>query len=163
MRPANSSDQHVSALLEALIPNWTSRDFSKFVEACRAIVDELANAETTGSGREQLTRCESQYQQVIFLWERVWPEVDGLGEESELADGNHDTSSSRPGSGGNMAGPSGSNGNAAKPDTIEIDDDDDDDVEDEDAEGHRDAHMESVDSPYGGTGLGAIHAANQAG
>lgn len=155
MRPTNGSDQHVSALQEALIPNWTSREFSKFVDACRAIVDELANAETTGSGREQLTRCESQFQQVLFLWERLWPEVDGLGEENELGDG-HDTS--RPQSGGNIAGPSGTNGNATKTDPIEIGDDDDDN-----ADGDHDAPMESVDSPYGGTGLGAVHAANQAG
>ncbi|KAK4504333.1 hypothetical protein PRZ48_005249 [Zasmidium cellare] len=158
-RPGNSSDQHISALQEALIPNWTSREFSKFVDACKAIVDELANAETTGSGREQLTRCESQYQQIIFLWERIWPEVDGLGEEEDLADGDHDTShtAGRPQSG---AGPSGTNGNSAnKSDPIEIGDDDDDD---DGADGNDDAPMDSVDSPYGGTGLGAVHAANQA-
>ncbi|EME83701.1 uncharacterized protein MYCFIDRAFT_98578, partial [Pseudocercospora fijiensis CIRAD86] len=81
--PTSSYSQHLAALQEALIPNWTSREFSKFVEACRAIVDELANAETTGSGRDQLLRCEQQYQQVIYLWERVWPEVDGMGQEND--------------------------------------------------------------------------------
>lgn len=162
-RPSNGSDQHTSALQEALIPNWTSREFGKFVDACKAIVDELANAETTGSGREQLARCESQYQQVIFLWGRIWPEVDGLGEENDLADGDHDASQTtgRPQSGGNMAGPSGTNGSAAnKTNPIEIGDDDDDDEDDADV--NDDAHMDSVDSPYGGTGLGAVHAANQA-
>lgn len=164
-RPNNSSDQHVSALQEALVPNWTSREFSKFVDACRAIVDELANAETTGSGREQLTRCESQFQQVIFLWERIWPEVNGFGEENELANSTHDTSHTpgRPQSGGNIAGPSGTNGNPAnKTDPIRIgDDDDDEDHADSDADANDDAPVVSVDSPYGGTGLGAVHAANQ--
>ena len=162
VRPSNGSDQHISALQEALIPNWTSREFSKFVEACRAIVDELANAETTGSGREQLVRCELQYQQVVYLWEQLWPEINGMGEENEVDDTpKHDDSQTagRPSSSA-MAGPSGTNGNAGhveqKP--IEIQDDELD-------EDNQDAPMDpnGIDSPYGGTGLGAIAAANQAG
>ncbi|KXT01263.1 hypothetical protein AC578_3798 [Pseudocercospora eumusae] len=157
-RPANGlSDQHLAALQEALIPNWTSREFSKFVDACRAIVDELANAETTGSGRDQLLRCEQQYQQVIYLWERVWPEVDGMGQENDLDDADVPQESSnlsqtlgRSQNDGNVAGPSRSNGTERKEEPIEIQDDDDNGQE------------LSIDSPYGGTGLGAVAAANQA-
>ncbi|KAF7191124.1 putative transcription factor [Pseudocercospora fuligena] len=158
VRPANGlSDQHLAALQEALIPNWTSREFSKFVEACRAIVDELANAETTGSGRDQLLRCEQQYQQVIYLWERVWPEVDGMGQENDLDDADVPQESTnlsqtlgRSQNHGNVAGPSRSNGTERKQEPIEIQDDDDNGQE------------LSMDSPYGGTGLGAVAAANQA-
>lgn len=98
----------------------------------------------------------------MFLWERIWPEVDGLGEENDLADGDHDTSQTpgRPQSGGHVAGPSGTNGSAPnKTNPIEIGDEDDDE---DDADDNDDAPMDSVDSPYGGTGLGAVHAANQA-
>lgn len=157
-RAGNNNDQHVPALHEALIPNWTSREFSKFVEACRAIVDELANAETTGSGRDQLVRCEGVYQQVIFLWQRIWPEVNGMGEENDESAVQEDDDSDKHSDDG-MAGPSGTNGTRGNKDgPIEIQDDDDDD--DDDAAGEADASH--VDSPYGGTGLGAIAAANQA-
>lgn len=159
-RPSNSSDQHIAALQEALIPNWTSREFSNFVDACRAIVDELANAETTGSGREQLVRCEGQFQQVIFLWERIWPEVNGLGEEEGLTNPDTRQSEAReePSHGGNgVTEASSRNGTPAqsKAEPIEIHDE-------EDAAGRdEDASMENIDSPYGGTGLSVIAAANQ--
>ncbi|KAF2216788.1 hypothetical protein CERZMDRAFT_119643 [Cercospora zeae-maydis SCOH1-5] len=152
-----TNDQHISALQEALIPNWTSREFAKFVEACRAIVDEIANAETTGSGREQLLRCEGVFQQVFFLWERIWPEVNGMGEEDGIQDGTPTESTAnqlRAQSSGQEAGPAGNNDtadNKAKSQPIEIEDDDE----------TEDAPMESVDSPFGGTGLGAVAAANQ--
>ncbi|PPJ58434.1 hypothetical protein CBER1_09284 [Cercospora berteroae] len=156
---AGNNDQHTSALQEALIPNWTSREFAKFVEACRAIVDELANAETTGSGREQLLRCEGVFQQVVFLWERIWPEVNGMGEEDGIGDGTPAESPAnqlRPQSSSHGAGPAGNNGTAekSKSEPIEIEDDDDEN-------GHSDAPMDNVDSPFGGTGLGAVAAANQ--
>lgn len=124
------------------------------MDACRAIVDELANAETTGSGKEQLARCELQYQQVVFLWERIWPEVNGMGEEEDLADEEASPDRQRSNS---MAGPSGTNGTqktVTKADPIEIEDDDDNNDRDDDAP------TDMVDSPYGGTGLGAIAAAN---
>ncbi|KAM3424773.1 hypothetical protein BST61_g6754 [Cercospora zeina] len=150
------NDQHISALQEALIPNWTSREFAKFVEACRAIVDEIANAETTGSGREQLLRCEGVFQQVVFLWERIWPEVNGMGEEDGIQDGTPTDSPAnqlRPQSSGHEAGPAGNNDTTDKSKTEPIEIEDDDETED--------APMDSVDSPFGGTGLGAVAAANQ--
>lgn len=49
------------------------------------MVDELANAQTTGNGREEMARCESAWKQVLWLWERSWPDVDGMGEEDESA------------------------------------------------------------------------------
>jgi hypothetical protein len=191
---SSSSDQHVTALQEALIPNWTSREFTKFVDACRAIVDELANAETTGSGRDQLLRCEGVYQQIIFLWDRIWPDVDGMGQEKEVVDGNESSPTPAQQSaananhpqhhGGAVAGPSGThpqgnnNGTSSNPNTqqpskeaetkpepIEIDDEEAEDDGDEERENSEEgpAMTEHLDSPYGGTGLGAVAAANQAG
>ncbi|TKA79107.1 hypothetical protein B0A49_01830 [Cryomyces minteri] len=78
-----TSEPHIAALHQALIPNWTSSAFVKFVESCRSIVDELANASTGGNGKEDLARCESVFAQICWLEERFWPDVDGMGEEDE--------------------------------------------------------------------------------
>lgn len=126
---------HIAALQESLIPNWTSQGFMKFVEACRSIVDELANSQTTGSGASELTNCEINFRQVVWLWKQIWPEVTGMGEET---DGTVEPSAAN-GQGGNGDGP------------VEIEDEDDDD------------DGLPAESPYGGTGLGAIAAANRAG
>jgi hypothetical protein len=143
----NADNRYITALHDAMIPNWTSRDFSKFVDACRSIVDEIAGKENMGDGKNQLVRCETLYQQTLFLWERIWPEVDGMGEEHGLEDGNASESPAQQDRSG-VAGPSGTNGAGPgndKGDAIEIQDDGEEDV----------------NSPYGGTGLGAIAAANQ--
>lgn len=149
---------------QALIPNWTSHAFTKFVDACRAIVDELANAQTSGNGRAEMGRCESVFKQIIWVWERIWPDVNGMGEEDELAiERQNMGASATPNSAGkqpvsaNRQNGSGQRlSNAGEP--IEINDDEDGDRSgDQDAQGE-----ESADSPYGGTGLGAVHAANQA-
>ncbi|EGP90834.1 uncharacterized protein MYCGRDRAFT_31323, partial [Zymoseptoria tritici IPO323] len=146
---SRSDQQHATALREALIPNWTSREFCKFVDACRAIVDEIANKESVGDGRHQLSRCELLYKQVVFLWERIWPEVDGMGEEKT----EDDVAGKAAGAEGN--GESGQGKNAGN--GIEIQDDGDDDA-DGDGEGEG-----AIDSPYGGTGLEAVAAANRSG
>jgi hypothetical protein len=75
-----SNDAHINALHQALIPNWTSPAFSKFVDACRSIVDEVANAMTTGNGREEMLRCEQTFKQALWLWKGIWPDVNGMGE-----------------------------------------------------------------------------------
>ncbi|KAF2465306.1 heme oxygenase-like protein [Lindgomyces ingoldianus] len=80
-----STDSHIIALHQALIPNWTSPAFSKFVDATRALVDELANITTTRDGKEEMTRCEEIFRQICWLEERFWPDVDGMGEEDESA------------------------------------------------------------------------------
>ncbi|TKA39915.1 hypothetical protein B0A54_10266 [Friedmanniomyces endolithicus] len=121
-----------SSLLEGLVilwateHNWTSANFVRFVSACKSIVDEVANAQTTGNGKTEMTACERRFKQAIAMWGQIWPEVDGMGEEEERAE-------------------AGANGSGEKP--IEIDDD-------ADADG-------AADSPYGGTGLGAIDAHNR--
>jgi hypothetical protein len=66
-------------------PNWTSPAFSKFVDATRALVDELANITTTRDGREEMVRCEEIFRQICWLEQRFWPDVDGMGEEDESA------------------------------------------------------------------------------
>ncbi|KAF2124478.1 heme oxygenase-like protein [Dothidotthia symphoricarpi CBS 119687] len=78
-----SNDAHIIALHQALIPNWTSPAFSKFVDATRALVDELANITTTRDGKEEMVRCEEIFRQICWLEERFWPEVDGMGEEDD--------------------------------------------------------------------------------
>lgn len=78
-----SADSHIIALHQALIPNWTSPAFSKFVNATRALVDELANITTTRDGKEEMVRCEEIFRQICWLEERFWPDVNGMGEETE--------------------------------------------------------------------------------
>ena len=73
------------ALHQALIPNWTSPAFSKFVDATRVLVDELANTTTSPNGKEEMLRCEDVFRQICWLEERFWPDVDGMGEEDESA------------------------------------------------------------------------------
>ncbi|KAF2729302.1 heme oxygenase-like protein [Polyplosphaeria fusca] len=80
-----STDSHIVALHQALIPNWTSPAFSKFVDACRALVDELANNAPGRDGKEEMYRCEEIFRQICWLAERFWPDVDGMGEEDESA------------------------------------------------------------------------------
>lgn len=125
---------HIAALQESLIPNWTSQGFMKFVEACKAIVDELANSQTSGSGAAELTNCEVNFRQVAWLWQQIWPEVTGMGEEKEDAAETGE------------ANGEGENGDAP----IEIDDEEEEDGM-------------PAESPYGGTGLGAVAAANRGG
>lgn len=123
---------HIAALQESLIPNWTSQGFMKFVEACKAIVDELANSQTSGSGAAELTNCEVNFRQVAWLWKQIWPKVTGMGEEKE-----------------DTVDPTAANGQGENGDgPIEIEDEDDDGM--------------PAESPYGGTGLGAVDAANRA-
>ena len=86
-RPRLNGDTnlHTTAISESLIPNWTSAGFSKFVDACKAIVDELANAQTTGNGVRELTNAEQVFSQILWLWKQIWPEVNGMGEEEDTA------------------------------------------------------------------------------
>ena len=132
-------ETHTAALHEALIPNWTSLGFSKFVDACKAIVDELANNETSGNGAGELGRYDVTFRQVVWLWKQSWPEVTGMGEEDEDAEMGEE-------------GQSQAGGNAENDGPIEIQDDDD---------AGRDEDAPTADSPYGGTGLGAVAAANR--
>lgn len=132
MNGSSEQNPHIAALHESLIPNWTSQGFVKFVEACKAIVDELANSQTTGSGAVELSNCEVNFRQVVWLWKQIWPEVTGMGEERDDVD----EPSPANGQGDNGDGP------------IEIDEDEDEGM--------------PAESPYGGTGLGVVDAANRA-
>jgi hypothetical protein len=71
-----STEPHIAALHQSLIPNWTSAAFSKFVDACRGLVDELAISPTIANGKEEMMRCEQVFRQVCYLAERFWPDVD---------------------------------------------------------------------------------------
>jgi len=122
-------------MYEALIPNWTSAGFSKFVDACKAIVDELANAQTTGNGVKELSNAEQVFGQLCWLWRMMWPEVTGTGEEDDAAEEN----------GGQRTG--------TEDEPIDVEEDDDEVDRDEDA---------PAADEYGGTGLGLVAAANRA-
>ena len=118
-------------------------------------MDELANAETSPNGREQMTRCQSAFSQVLWLWERTWPEVDGMGEENESAGAQRFTSSGmrpRSSTGGNMAG-----GATSDRDVENADDDEVVEIRRENAVGGS-----PYVSPYGSNGLQAVEAANNA-
>ncbi|KAK4552923.1 hypothetical protein LTR86_010055 [Recurvomyces mirabilis] len=132
----DGDNQHITALHEAFIQNWTSANFVRFVSACKSIVDEVANAQTTGNGKTEMMACERRFRQAISLWGQIWPDVDGMGEEEEVVD---DAAT---------GAANGARGNGNKP--IEIEDED----EDMDADG-------AADSPYGGTGLEAVAAHNR--
>ncbi|GAB1738394.1 hypothetical protein NU219Hw_g3203t1 [Hortaea werneckii] len=139
--PGNADQPHITALHDAFIQNWTSANFVRFVSACKSIVDEVANAQTTGNGRTEMQACERVFRQAIWLWGQIWPEVDGMGEDRE---GEGDVSGDKSTEEHDEVVNGGVNDRP-----IEIDDD---------AEGEA-----TVDSPYGGTGLGAIAAHNQVG
>ena len=69
---------------------------------------------------------------------QMWPEVNGMGEEKDGAEDGE--------------GPSRAPEHGNEPDPIENEDDD----------AERDEDAPAVDSPYAGTGLGAVAAANRA-
>jgi len=127
---------HITALHEAFIQNWSSANFVRFVSACKSIVDEVANAQTSGNGRMEMLACERVFRQAVWLWGESWPEIDGMGQEDELAARRDESSPER------LQNNESLNGTAQK--AIEADDDGDDDAD------------ATLESPYGGTGLGAI-------
>jgi hypothetical protein len=154
------NESHINALHQALIPNWTSPAFSKFVDACRSIVDEVANAMTSGNGREEMLRCEQTFRQALWLWKGIWPEVNGMGESDELG------AAARPmghsatrQSAGRDARPGKVQRHSTNQEPIEIHDDE---------SGGRSVGPDGQDSdvaqtPYGGTELKAVQAAVQSG
>lgn len=152
-----SAESHINALHQALIPNWTSPAFSKFVDACRSIVDEVANAMTSGNGREEMQRCEQTFKQALWLWKGIWPDVNGMGDSDELAAQGHQPGPITPAAGADRGVRTGSQrDDSANGDAVEIPDD-----ESRERGGGREGDDAQVaDTPYDGTGLGAIHAEN---
>ncbi|WPH01646.1 heme oxygenase-like protein [Acrodontium crateriforme] len=71
--PTETTPPHILAIHEAFIPNWSSPNFVRFVGACKEIVDELANTQTSGNGRIEMVNCERSFKQVVWLWNQVWP------------------------------------------------------------------------------------------
>lgn len=157
-----SNEAHINALHQALIPNWTSPAFSKFVDACRSIVDEVANSMTTGNGREEMLRCEQTFQQALWLWKGIWPEVNGMGESDDTGAstaphlGDH---AATPQSAGRDARSNNAQNNNTNNDPIEIRDDE----SDERSVGPDGQDGDVAQTPYGGSGLGAVHAATRSG
>ena len=157
---SSSNEAHINALHQALIPNWTSPAFSKFVDACRSIVDEVANSMTSGNGREEMLRCEQTFKQALWLWKGIWPKVNCMGESDELGGAAPPMGqSATPQSAGRDAPPDNAQRNNTNDEPIEIQDDD---------SGERSVGPDGHDSdvaptPYGGGGLGVVHAANQSG
>ena len=155
-----SNEAHINALHQALIPNWTSPAFSKFVDACRSIVDEVANSMTTGNGREEMLRCEQTFKQALWLWKGIWSEVNGMGESDDLASAAPMQPSETPQSAGGGARPSNAQrNNNTNDEPIEIRDDE----SGERSVGPDGQESDVAQTPYGGSGLGAVPAANQTG
>lgn len=127
---STSNEAHINALHQALIPNWTSPAFSKFVDACRSIVDEVANGMTQGNGRQELQRCEATFAQALWLWKGLWPEVNGMGESDEVGAARMPSGNGAPPATPGAAAPasvarsSGTQTNNTHEDPIEIQDDD---------------------------------------
>nr|POE62916.1 hypothetical protein CFP56_03819 [Quercus suber] len=84
LRPLDNA--HIVALHESFIQNWTSINYIRFVEACKDIVDEIANAQTSGNGAQEMMACERAFKQAIWLWDQIWPEMTGTEEEAEPAE-----------------------------------------------------------------------------
>ncbi|RGP68311.1 heme oxygenase [Fusarium longipes] len=72
---AARKDRHTNALREALIENWKSENFGRFVDVCRSIVDELAMVQMTGNGRAERSACERVFNQAVWLWAQVFPQT----------------------------------------------------------------------------------------
>ncbi|KAF2633114.1 hypothetical protein BU25DRAFT_406368 [Macroventuria anomochaeta] len=112
---ATPRDGHTTALREAVIENWKSENFGRFVDACRSIVDELAMVQTTGNGRAEMSACERVFKQAIWLWGQIFPEVIGMEQLDDLNNGqNHRDNGDN--------GAINRNGSADKP--VEVDDED---------------------------------------
>nr|POF07688.1 hypothetical protein CFP56_70590 [Quercus suber] len=147
-RPSNGhrtpDGAHISALHESFIQNWTSVNYIRFVEACKEIVDEIANAQTSGNGAQEMMACERAFKQAVWLWNQIWPEVTGMGEVEAIGDLREKAlpESSKPASGLKTVKRTHAD------DATEV-------MHDEDADG-------DVNSPFEETGLSVIDAANRA-
>ena len=61
----------VAALYKAFIPNWTSEEFSGFVEKLTELTDTWA----AESGDKERDECERLWVRVLELEENFWPAV----------------------------------------------------------------------------------------
>lgn len=83
---AQTRNGHNWALREAFIENWKSENFGCFVAACKSMVDELVNIQTSKNGGAELLACERVFKQAIWLWGQMFPEVMVLGEQDDFHD-----------------------------------------------------------------------------
>jgi hypothetical protein len=77
---------HNRALREAFIGNWKSENFGCFVAACKAMVDELVNVQTSKNGGTELLACQRVFKQAIWLCGQMFPEVIVLGAQDDFYD-----------------------------------------------------------------------------
>jgi len=110
---------------------------------------------TTGNGREEMVRCEQTFKQALWLWKGIWPDVNGMGESDDLSMGPTATPQRQT----TEAGPDSARRDSSKNAPIEIRDDD----SAEHSVGPESHDGDAAQTPYGGTGLGAVHVANQSG
>ena len=84
---AKPKNGHTTALREAFIENWKSENFGRFVDVCKSIVDELAMVQATGNDRAATSACERVFNQAVWLWAHIFPQVTGVGKQGELDNG----------------------------------------------------------------------------
>lgn len=111
---------------------------------------------TSGNGREEMVRCEQTFKQALWLWKGIWPEVNGMGESDDFS---KPEPSATPQSAAKEGGTNSAPRNNTNDEPIEIQDEESGDR----SVGPDGPDQDIAETPYGGTGLGAVHAANQRG
>lgn len=53
------------------------------MDVCKSIVDELAMVQMTGNGRAETSACERVFNQAVWLWAQVFPQITGIGEQGK--------------------------------------------------------------------------------
>ncbi|KAI9826993.1 MAG: hypothetical protein M1819_007087 [Sarea resinae] len=84
--PKHQQSPASRALLQELIPNWTSPEFESFVDDIEGSIVSFAHLKDAGiytvqfgdeydTNGQSLRRCEEVFQQLLWLEERFWPAV----------------------------------------------------------------------------------------
>jgi thiaminase len=69
-------DPDGGALRRGFIPNWSNREFEKFVDDIRDVTDELAGrVKGAEEGEREKGKCVGWWRQVLWLEERFWPKM----------------------------------------------------------------------------------------
>ena len=70
-----SADADGGALRDSFIPNWTSREFTEFVQQLERLVDELMDEAHLGLIQDAQSLCKMLWEEVLDIERRFWPEM----------------------------------------------------------------------------------------